>query len=132
LFGDTPKQSGLIDMWERKSEAEGVFAAAEVFRNKLSAFEGRALPGYSAELPQIPALVARGKLRVQEFVDILEQRLAEQPFVAGQSFSMADITALCAIDFAKRARMPLPERCVNVARWYAQVSSRPSVVANPG
>jgi glutathione S-transferase len=132
LFGDTPKQSGLIDMWERKSEAEGVFAAAEVFRNKLSAFEGRALGGYRTELSQIPALVDRGKRRMQEYVETLEEQLAEQPFVAGESFSMADITAVCAIDFAKRSRMPLPDSCVHLARWYAQVSSRPSVAGNPG
>jgi glutathione S-transferase len=132
LFGSTPKQSALIDMWERKSEAEGVFAVAEVFRNKLSVFEGRGLGGYRTELPQIPALVDRGKRRLQEFVDTLEQRLGEQPFVAGDSFSMADITAVCAIDFAKRSRVPVPEGCVNVARWYAQVASRPSVAGNPG
>jgi glutathione S-transferase len=132
MFGNTPKQAALIDMWERKSEGEGVFAVAEVFRNKLSAFEGRALGGYRTELPQIPALVDRGKRRFQEFVETLEQQLAEQLFVAGDSFSMADITALCAIDFAKRSRMPLPENCVNVARWHAQVSSRPSVAGCAG
>jgi glutathione S-transferase len=127
LFGRSPKEAALIDMWERWCESDGVFAVAEVFRNKLPAFEGRGLSGYHASTPQIPALVERGSLRVQEFFERLDGQLARHPFVAGPSFSVADITAVCATDFALRTRLEIPVSCTNVLRWHAEVSARPSV-----
>jgi glutathione S-transferase len=47
-------------------------------------------------------LVARGRRRIADFYDDLETRLVEVPFVAGDQFSVADITAVVAIDFAKK------------------------------
>jgi glutathione S-transferase len=129
LFGSEPKQAALIDMWDRKCEFECLQAAAEVFRNVLPAFENRGLGGYSVPIPQIPALIERGTIRVQQFCKKLDAQLAHSPFVAGETFSMADITGLCAVDFARRARIAIPGECTNVARWHAEVSGRPSAKA---
>jgi len=129
LFGSDPKQAALIDMWERKCEFEALQAAAEVFRNALPAFADRGLGGYEVPIPQIPALIERGTLRVQQFCKKLDAQLAKHPFVAGDSYSMADITGLCGLDFAKRARVGIPEDCTHVRRWHEQMSARPSAKA---
>ena len=56
----------------------------------------------------------------------LNARLANQKYIAGDNYSIADITALCAIDFAKLLEIELPEDYEHARRWYADVSSRPS------
>jgi glutathione S-transferase len=129
LFGRTPLESARIDMWERICEQQGVQAAAEVFRNAIPAFKDRGLGGYATTIPQIAALVERGKLRYEAFIEKIDAQLAMHHYIAGDAFSVADITALVAIDFAKRARMPLPERCQYVKGWYEEVSARPSARA---
>jgi glutathione S-transferase len=126
LLGRDPKEVALIDMWERKSEFEGLQAAAEVFRNGLPIFENRGMGGFEVAIPQIPALIERGKARMLAFYQKLDQQLAGQAFVVGDAFSLADITALCAIDFARRQKIEIPEQCVELRRWHAQISERPS------
>ena len=126
MFGANPRQAALIDMWERKCEFECLQAAAEVFRNVLPAFVNRGMGGYAVAIPQIPALIERGTTRVHHFCRKLDTELAQRQFVAGDGFSMADITGLCALDFAKRARVSIPEECTHVLRWHAELSARPS------
>jgi glutathione S-transferase len=63
---------------------------------------------------------------VRVFCTTLDSSLGRRRFVAGDDFSMADITGLCALDFAKRARLSIPEECAHVSRWHAEVSARPS------
>ena len=126
MFGANPRQAALIDMWERKCEFECLQAAAEVFRNVLPAFVNRGMGGYAVAIPQIPALIERGTTRVHHFCSKLDSELAQRQFIAGDSFSMADITGLCALDFAKRARVSIPEECTHVLRWHAELSARPS------
>ena len=126
MFGGNPRQAALIDMWERKCEFECLQAAAEVFRNVLPAFVNRGMGGYAVAIPQIPALIERGTTRVHHFCRKLDTELAQRQFVAGDGFSMADITGLCALDFAKRARVSIPEECTHVLRWHAELSARPS------
>ena len=67
-----------------------------------------------------------GRQRVQHFFEKLDKQLADSEFVAGSHFSIADITALVFVDFAKRAKIRPPETLTNLARWYGAVSSRPS------
>lgn len=126
LFGTTPLESATIDMWERVAETQGMNAAAEVFRNALPAFAGRSVGGLTVTTEQIPGLIERGKTRFEAFCDKLDEQLAQSRFVAGERFSVADITALCAVDFAARARTPMPDRCTNLKRWHTEVSARPS------
>ena len=63
---------------------------------------------------------------VADFYADLEERLAETPFVAGDRFSVADITAAVTVDFATKAlSLPIPEAHAASQRWYALVAGRP-------
>jgi glutathione S-transferase len=129
LFGRDAKERALVDMWERKCENQGMAAAAEVFRNALPAYVDRGLGGYDVPIPQIPALVERGKIRMDAFYKSLDHELSTHRFIVGDYFSVADITALCAIDFARRVKVAIPESCSHLLRWHSEVSARPSAKA---
>ncbi|MDB5584255.1 MAG: Glutathione S-transferase [Bradyrhizobium sp.] len=126
LLGATPRDKALVTMWERRTELEGFAAVMEGVRNTMAGLEGRAIAG-PHRYEQIPALVERSKLRVANFLSDLDVRLSVSPFVAGDEYSVADITALVTVDFAAKAfGMPVPEECLAVQRWYDKVSTRPS------
>ncbi len=129
LLGTTPKEKALMTMWERRAELEGFAAVMEAIRNAAPGLKGRAIAG-PHDYEQIPALAERSKLRVKNFFADLDARLREVPFVAGERFSVADITALVAVDFAARALdFSLPAELEAVTRWYNTVSKRPSAAA---
>jgi glutathione S-transferase len=129
LLGVTPKDRALITMWERRMELEGFAAVMETVRNNAAGLKGRAIAGVH-DYEQIPALVERGRRRVADFYVDLEARLGEAAFVAGDQFSVADITAIVTIDFAARALdMPVPADHLASRRWYDKVSARPSMTA---
>ena len=127
LFGADPLSIGLIAMWERRMEFDGFLAAMEAFRNTSPRFVQRGVPGTPVKFEQIPALAARGRRRLGIFFQRLEQRLQQVPYVAGQAFSMADITGVVAVDFAKRAEQEIPESCPKVLAWYQKLYERESV-----
>ncbi|WP_298885052.1 glutathione S-transferase [uncultured Bradyrhizobium sp.] len=129
LLGTTAKEKAAITMWERRMEQEGFAAVMETVRNGAAALKGRAIAGPHG-YDQIPELVERGRRRIADFYDDLETRLVEVPFVAGDQFSVADITAMVAIDFAKKAlSLEIPPKNAGSRRWYDVVSSRPSADA---
>jgi glutathione S-transferase len=129
LLGSTPKDKALVTMWERRAELEGFAAVMEGVRNASERLTGRAIAG-PYDYDQIPALVERSRLRVKNFYADLDTRLAEVRFVAGNTFSAADITALVTVDFATKAMsFSPPGEHAALARWYENVSSRPSVGA---
>lgn len=129
LGGGSAKEKALIAMWERRMELEGFAAVMETVRNAAKGLAGRAIAGPHGH-DQIPALVERGRLRVRDFYTDLEERLAAAPHVAGDAFSIADITALVAVDFATKAlSLPIPQDHPATLRWYAAVSARPSFTA---
>ena len=128
LLGATPKDKGLVAMWERYAELEGFAAVMEGVRNRIVGLKGRAIAGpHSYE--QIPALVDRSVLRMKDFLTDLNERLGQVSFVAGEQFSVADITALVTIDFAKALDISVPEGHRALTRWYEAVSARPSASA---
>lgn len=127
LFGIDRRDRAIVEMWERRAETEAFPGASEVFRNSHPAFAGRGLPGFVEPVAQIPALVDRGRQRLERFFRRIDARLAGNPFIAGPRFTVADITALCATDFAcKVVKLAVPEECANVRRWHEEVSDRPS------
>ncbi len=128
LLGTTPLEKAQIISWERHMQFDGMNAVSEFFRNSMPPMAGRAVAGRSGD-PQIEALVERGKRGIGVFYDRLEKRLAESKFVGGERFSMADITALCVVDFAGFAGFAIPEANANTRRWHESVSSRPSAAA---
>jgi glutathione S-transferase len=129
LMGGNPKEIGLIDMWDRIAEFEGLQAVAENFRNSRRTFTDRALAGYANALPQIPALIERGEIRTRVFFEKIDAQLVDNEFVAGDSYSAADITTLCTVDFAKFCKLTVPDEHTSLQRWYEAVSARPSARA---
>jgi glutathione S-transferase len=129
LLGVTPKDKALITMWERRVELEGLAAVIEGVRNAAPSLKGRAIArphGYE----QIPALVERSRARIRDFFADLDTRLAQARFVAGDTFSAADITMVVTVDFAAHAfDMPLPRNAHALKRWYDTVSARASMEA---
>ena len=126
LLGSTPKDKALVTMWERRAELEGFAAVMEGVRNASERLKGRAIAG-PYDYDQIPALVERSRLRVQNFYTDLDARLAARPFVAGDHFSAADITGLVTVDFATKAMsFPVPDERKALRHWVEKVASRPS------
>jgi glutathione S-transferase len=128
LMGESAEEKALITAWQREVERNGFYAVMDAFRNATPGLKGRALPGpYNYE--QIPALAERGRLRVAHFFERLNERLGQSEFVAGPRYSIADITALIVVDFARWIKMTPPEECADLRRWHAAVSARPSAKA---
>lgn len=125
LFGDSPAERAVTMMWTAKTESQGLWAMADAFRNTVKGLKGHALPGPDA-YEQIPELAARGKARVEAFFTKMDQQLADNEFLAGDRFTIADITALVLFDFAARMKIRPQESESNLLRWYSSVSARPS------
>ena len=128
LLGATPKDKGLIAMWERRAELEGFAAVMEGVRNKVAGLKGRASAG-PHDYEQIPALVGRSVLRVKNFFDDFNAQLEQAPFVAGEHYSAADITTLVTLDFAKALDLTAQPQHAALKRWYETISARPSAAA---
>jgi glutathione S-transferase len=129
LLGASPTDKALVTMWERRMELEGFAAVMETVRNAAGGLKGRAIAG-AHDYEQIPALVERGRRRVADFYVDFEARLRDVPFVAGEQFSVADITAIVSVDFATRAlSQPIPESHIVSKRWYELIADRPSMSA---
>ncbi len=128
LFGEDVKDRARVAMWNIKAEQQGLWAVADAFRNSVKGLQGRALPGPDA-FDQIPELAARGRERTEIFFRRLDQELSGRPFIAGERFSIADITAMVALEFAKRLKIPLPPSESNLGQWHLRVAKRPSAHA---
>ena len=119
LFGKTPIEIGMIEMWNRRAELNFFLPVAQYFRHTHPAMA-------HLEVPQILAWAEANKPRVEEIIRIFDERLSAAPYLAGENFSVADITAMIATDFMKPARLTIPDEALHFKRWYSQVSSRPS------
>jgi len=126
LLGITPNQKAQIASWNWRVEYEGLMAVAEALRNSAPAMANRALPG-RIDYPQIPELAQRGLARLQQFFGMLDERLADRNFIATDSFSVADITAVVAVDFARVVRIKPGEQHPHLQRWRAAMAQRASM-----
>jgi glutathione S-transferase len=116
LLGSSALDKAEIASWHWRVEFEGLAAIAEALRNSAPAMANRALPG-PVDYPQIPELAARGLLRVQHFFDMLNVHLDGRDFIAAGQLSVADITAVVAVDFARVVRIKPGEQHVHLRRW---------------
>jgi glutathione S-transferase len=128
LLGGDPQQKAIITAAQRRAEREGFQAVADAFRNLAPGLQGHALAGPDG-YAQIPALAERGRARVTRFFATLEAALADRAFVCGSDYTIADITTLVTVDFAKRIKLAIPDGSVHLRRWYDAVSARPSAKA---
>ena len=126
LLGATPEEKAEVASWNWRMEFEGLLAIAEALRNSAPAMANRALPG-AVDYPQIPALAERGLLRVGQFFAMLNERLAGRDFIAADRFSVADITAVVAGDFARVVKHKPGEQHPHLLRWRAAMAVRPSM-----
>lgn len=129
LFGTRPVEIARVEEWTRRVEETGYAAAVDGFRNGHAAFADRALPGADGAVPQIAALVDRARLRWASFVAMLDARLTDNEWLAGGFFSYADIMALTTIDFARPAKLAVPEAAAGLRRWHDAIRARPSAQA---
>ncbi len=122
LFGRAPKSVALVEMWQRRLELNLYLPIQAVFRHLH--------PGMKEmEVPQISAWGEVNKPRAIEFLALLDKELASRPFIAGEEFTVADITGLVAVDFMKPAKLPLPPELTHVTRWHRELAARPSAAA---
>jgi glutathione S-transferase len=128
LIGTTPQERATVTALNRQIERDGFFAAMDAFRNTAKGLKGRALPG-SHDYEQIPELAERGRARVENFFRAMDARLGGSEFVAGNRYTIADISTLVLTDFAGWAKLTPPDACANLRRWHAAVSARPSAKA---
>lgn len=126
LLGVTPLEKAEVASWNWRAEFEGLLAVAEALRNGSPAMANRALPG-PQDYAQIPELAQRGVARVNAFFAALDARLAGRDFIATDRFSIADITAVVAVDFARVVKVKPGEAHPNLLRWRAKLAERPSI-----
>lgn len=129
LLGTDPLSRAVIESRNRHMEIDGFISVAEMFRNSTPVFSKRGLPGIIEEIPAIPQLVDRGRAGIARFFQRLNSYLSQTAYVAGNSFSIADITALCVVDFAGWVKQFVPEQHIHTRRWYDEISKRPSAKA---
>jgi glutathione S-transferase len=128
LIGDSAENRAEILMWNGRIESAGFAGIAESYRNFAKGMVGRALPGPD-NYEQIAELIERGTRRANAFYGRLDQHLAGRDFVAGDKFSIADITGMVSVDFAKNIKLDLPAQFSNLRRWYEGLAARPSATA---
>lgn len=126
LWGRTPVEKAEIASWHWRVEFEGLLAIAEGFRNGSPAMAGRALSGPD-DFEQIPALAERGVQRTRLFLRTLDDRLAGREYLAADQFSIADIVAVVAVDFARIVRVKPGDEHPHLLRWRAAMAQRPSM-----
>jgi glutathione S-transferase len=122
LFGKGALGRAKVEMWNRRMELGLLFSVAQAFRHLHPAMA-------QLEVPQVAAWGEANKPKAMDIIGFMDRELASRPFIAGDAFSVADITALVAIDFMKPARIQRPAELKNLERWYRDVSARPSAKA---
>lgn len=125
MMGRTPDETGEIWMWTMICEQQGGLPMSEALRNASPALKNRALPG-PVPYAQIPELAERGRARLSAFFDLLEDRLAGRNWLAGDSFSLADLTGYVFVDYSRVVKMGLPDTHKSARAWFDRVASRPS------
>ncbi|MEM7210395.1 MAG: glutathione S-transferase family protein [Pseudomonadota bacterium] len=126
LFGTTPAERGVIEMWTRRFELDGFLPMLHAVRNHVPMFAGKVVPGDRSDLPQLPAMVERGKEMFAIFMNRIEPHFADNRFAAGEAFSIADLTGFFTVRMTKAVGMEIAEDYPNVSRWFAEVSARPA------
>jgi glutathione S-transferase len=122
LFGVGAKEMAVVEMWERRLEFHLLAPISHVFRNSHPAMK-------DMEVPQVPAWAEANKPRVMDFLALLDRELKDRRYIAGDRYTVADITGMIAVDFMKPAKLAVPETMTHLKRWHDEVAARPSAKA---
>jgi glutathione S-transferase len=122
LMGKDSREQAFIEMWNRRVELNLFGAAARAFQHTNELFKRR--------IKQFPDYGATQRETVAQQFQWRDAQIGNKPFIAGDRFTIADITAEVAVDFAAQAAgVPLDPALKNLTRWHQTVSSRPSAKA---
>jgi glutathione S-transferase len=122
LFGTNAKDMAVVEMWERRLEFHLLGPVSHVFRNSHPAMK-------EMEVPQVQAWADANKPRVMDFLALLDRELNGRRYIAGDRYTVADITGMISVDFMKPAKLAMPDTLPNLRRWHDEVSARPSAKA---
>jgi glutathione S-transferase len=122
LFGATALERALVEMWQRRLEWRLFLPIAQAFRHSHPRMA-------EMENPQVPDWGAANRPKALRAMGILDATLRERRFIAGDRFTVADITGLVALDFAKPARIAIPPELTHLNRWHETLAARPSATA---
>ena len=121
LFGTTTLERAQIEMWNRRMELEIQLPIQDVFVHLNEFWAGRR--------PQVPEYGRVQQARVLERMAWLNRELADRPYIAGDHYTVADITAQCALVMGKGTGSKIPDDLTNLTRWFDLVTSRPTARA---
>jgi glutathione S-transferase len=122
LFGRGALESALVEMWSRRIELHLFLPVSTVFQHLHPAMK-------IMVDPQVAAWGEANKPRVTQFLQFLDGELKDRAYVAGAAYTVADITAMVAVDFMRVSKLAMPDDLVHVRRWHDAVSARPSAKA---
>ncbi len=118
LFGTDALSAAMIEMWQRRVELLWLSTVAMHFRH--------CHPAMAALENQNKDWGEESKRRAQKMMKFFDQQMADKEFIAGD-FSVADISAICTMDFGFMARIEIPDDHKNLQAWHDRLSARPSV-----
>lgn len=120
LFGTTPDEKGLVEMWQRIVELDGLHMGFQAFRNLSGVYGDRERC--------VEAWGNEAKLRVEEFLPKLDKQLAKNQYIAGERFSIVDITGFLFVGFVceKALEIKALDSYPNIQTWFSKVSERPA------
>jgi glutathione S-transferase len=121
LMGTNQKERAVIEMWNRRMELDLFMLIAQAFRNTNDFFKGR--------IPQVPEWGQISREAALKRMEWLDKELATREFIAGDRYTIADITTMVGIDFGRPSKIRITPEQTNLTRWYQAVSSRPSAKA---
>lgn len=122
LFGVSAHDEAFVEMWQRRVEFGLLATVGMAFRHSHPRMA-------QMENPQLPEFAEVQRGRAERFLRFLDSELALRRYIAGNAFTIADITALAAVDLTPFARIDIPAELTHVARWREEVSNRPSAKA---
>lgn len=119
LFGTGALERAMVEMWQRRVEFHLFQPVTAVFRHSHPAMK-------EVEVPQVPQWAEANKPKAASLLRFLDAELATRPFIAGETFSVADITAFVAVQFMKPAKVEIPAGLTHLDRWFNHIAARPS------
>ena|SRR5579875_463230 len=121
LFGRTPEEGAVIEMWTRRAEM--------LLATPLMMAVRHTHPALAALEKQVPEVAATNRAAAERALKVFDRRLAESPFIAAERLTMADILAFTGMDFARMVQFQPPEELTNIRRWADDMRGRPAASA---